>query len=139
MVAAEYGRRLCRTDAEIETTKILDMVGLSDKKDMFTRDLAAITLKRLELARTGLPTAAVAVTENQMTNVLAWEHRGFAVHSGRWDDPGLEKRIRTALGNLEDPKKRAGISASGRHLVPSDGGQRIVGRIERIAAGTLDD
>ena len=51
MIAAEYGRNLGEAAAESEAHKILDIVDLSDKKDMFARDLAAITLKRLELAR----------------------------------------------------------------------------------------
>ena len=51
MIAAEYGRNLGQAAAEREALKILDIVDLSDKKDMLARDLAAITLKRLELAR----------------------------------------------------------------------------------------
>jgi branched-chain amino acid transport system ATP-binding protein len=51
MIAAEYGRNLGQAAAEKEALKILDIVDLSDKKDMFARDLAAITLKRLEFAR----------------------------------------------------------------------------------------
>jgi branched-chain amino acid transport system ATP-binding protein len=51
MIAAEYGRNLGQAAAEREALKILDIVDLADKKDMFARDLAAITLKRLELAR----------------------------------------------------------------------------------------
>ena len=51
VVAAEYGRGLGRAAAESEALKILDMVDLLEKKDMFARDLAAIALKRLELAR----------------------------------------------------------------------------------------
>jgi branched-chain amino acid transport system ATP-binding protein len=50
-VAAEYGRNLSKPVAELEAITILDLVGLSEKRDMFTRDLTAITLKRLELAR----------------------------------------------------------------------------------------
>jgi branched-chain amino acid transport system ATP-binding protein len=51
MIAAEYGRNLGEAAAESEALKILETVDLSDKKNMFARDLAAITLKRLELAR----------------------------------------------------------------------------------------
>jgi branched-chain amino acid transport system ATP-binding protein len=51
MIAAEYGRNLGQAAAEREALKILDIVDLGDKKDMLARDLAAITLKRLELAR----------------------------------------------------------------------------------------
>jgi branched-chain amino acid transport system ATP-binding protein len=51
MVAEEYGRNLGKAAAEREALKILDLAGLTEKKDMFARDLTAITLKRLELAR----------------------------------------------------------------------------------------
>jgi len=51
VVAAEYGRGLGKKAAESEALKILDRVGLLEKRDMFARDLSAITLKRLELAR----------------------------------------------------------------------------------------
>jgi len=51
VVAAEYGKGLGKADAESEAPKLLDMVDLLEKKDVFARDLASITLKRLELAR----------------------------------------------------------------------------------------
>lgn len=50
-VAAAYGRRVGRAAAESEAIKILDVVGLLEKKDRLARDLSAIALKRLELAR----------------------------------------------------------------------------------------
>jgi branched-chain amino acid transport system ATP-binding protein len=50
-VAARYGRGLTKSAAETEALKILDMVDLLEKKDVLARDLAAITMKRLELAR----------------------------------------------------------------------------------------
>lgn len=55
MVAAAYGidrKGLGKTAAEHKALKVLDITGLLEKKDVITRDLAAITLKRLELART---------------------------------------------------------------------------------------
>ncbi len=51
VVAARYGQGLDKDAAEHEATRILDIVDLSAKKDMLTKDLVAITLKRLELAR----------------------------------------------------------------------------------------
>ena len=51
VIAAEYGKNLGKAAAERQAFKILDIVDLSEKKDLFTRDLTAITLKRLELAR----------------------------------------------------------------------------------------
>jgi branched-chain amino acid transport system ATP-binding protein len=50
-VAAEYGTSLSKAAAESEALQILDMVDLLQKKDILARDLTAITLKRLELAR----------------------------------------------------------------------------------------
>jgi branched-chain amino acid transport system ATP-binding protein len=50
-VAAMYGKRVGKAAGEAEASKIIDIVDLSDKKDVPARDLMAITLKRLELAR----------------------------------------------------------------------------------------
>lgn len=50
-VAAEYGRGMGKAIAEREALKVLERVGLIEKKDTFTKNLAAVTLKRLELAR----------------------------------------------------------------------------------------
>ena len=78
MVAAEYGKGLSKATAEGEAPKILDMTDLSEKKDVFARDLAAITLKRLELARalaTGptlllLDEVAAGLTEEEIPRIL---------------------------------------------------------------------
>lgn len=51
MVAAQYGKNLGVADAESESSQILTLVGLLEKRDIVARDLASITLKRLELAR----------------------------------------------------------------------------------------
>lgn len=50
-VAARYGRGLSKAAAESEAAKLLDTVGLSERKDMLAKDLVTVTLKRLELAR----------------------------------------------------------------------------------------
>jgi branched-chain amino acid transport system ATP-binding protein len=83
IVAAEYGRGIGKAAAESEAIKILDMVDLLEKKDVFARDLAAITLKRLELARALatnptlllLDEVAAGLTEEeipQMIEILQW-------------------------------------------------------------------
>jgi branched-chain amino acid transport system ATP-binding protein len=48
LVAATYGGKKA---AGMEHDKIFDLVNLSEQKDMLTRDLATVSLKRLELAR----------------------------------------------------------------------------------------
>ncbi len=78
VVAAEYGRGLGKAAAESEAHKILDIADLSEKKDVFARDLASITLKRLELARalaTGptlllLDEVAAGLTEEEIPQIL---------------------------------------------------------------------
>ena len=50
-VAARFAAGLNKADAESEAVKILDIVGLSDKKDVLAKDLLVVILKRLELAR----------------------------------------------------------------------------------------
>jgi len=78
VVAAEYGRGLGRAAAEIEASKLLDIVDLLEKKDVFARDLAAITLKRLELARALatnptlllLDEVAAGLTEEEIPRIL---------------------------------------------------------------------
>jgi branched-chain amino acid transport system ATP-binding protein len=78
VVAAEYGRGLGKAAAEMEASKLLDMVDLLEKKDVFARDLAAITLKRLELARALatrptlllLDEVAAGLTEEEIPRIL---------------------------------------------------------------------
>ncbi len=78
MVAAAYGRGMGKADAEKEALKVLDITGLTEKKDTFTRDLAAITLKRLELTRTLasnpaillLDEVAAGLTEEEIPRIL---------------------------------------------------------------------
>ena len=78
LVAAEYGRGLGRGAAESEALKMLEMVDLLEKRDVFARDLAAITLKRLELARALashpslllLDEVAAGLTEEEIPRIL---------------------------------------------------------------------
>lgn len=50
-VAARFGRGLGKAPAEKEAGEMLDVVGLSEKRDVLAKDLSTITLKLLELAR----------------------------------------------------------------------------------------
>jgi branched-chain amino acid transport system ATP-binding protein len=77
-VAAIYASGLGKAAAEIEAAKILDRLGLSERKDMLARDLLVVTLKRLELAR-ALATSptlllidevAAGLTETEIPQIL---------------------------------------------------------------------
>ncbi len=50
-VAAMYGGRLSKSEAEQEAVRIIGLVRLADKKEKRAGDLEEISLKRLELAR----------------------------------------------------------------------------------------
>jgi branched-chain amino acid transport system ATP-binding protein len=51
VAAARFGRGLEKDAAEKEASKIIRLVGLSEKKDVLAKDLAVVTRKLLELAR----------------------------------------------------------------------------------------
>ncbi len=51
VVSAIYGQGLSKSAAKSEAERILDFVGLLDRKDILTKNLLVLTLKRLELAR----------------------------------------------------------------------------------------
>ena len=51
MVAARFGKRLTKEQAQTEAENLLDMVGLSDKKNVTAQNLPILSLKKLELAR----------------------------------------------------------------------------------------
>ena len=78
MVALEYGSGMGGAAAKAEAVKILAMVGLLEKKDVFARDLTAISLKRLELARALganprlilLDEVAAGLTESEIPQML---------------------------------------------------------------------
>lgn len=77
-VAAIYGRGLSKSAAEREAVGILDLVGLSAKRDMHAGDLEEISLKRLELARVlatdptllMIDEVAAGLTEREIPQVL---------------------------------------------------------------------
>jgi branched-chain amino acid transport system ATP-binding protein len=50
-IGAMYGKGLSKADAMAEADRILEIVELSEKRDVLARDLEALTLKRLELSR----------------------------------------------------------------------------------------
>ena len=78
VVAAEYGKGLRKAATENEALEILQMVDLLDKRNVLASNLAAITLKRLELARALatrptlllLDEVAAGLTEEEVPKIL---------------------------------------------------------------------
>lgn len=83
-----------------------------------------------ELARTGLPTVAVAVAENQRYNIEAWAISGFAEKGGTWEDPHLLRQIDNGIRRLLPFETRRRASETGQRVVPPDGAGRIIDSIE---------
>jgi branched-chain amino acid transport system ATP-binding protein len=50
-VAALYGRGIKKDEAASAVNRLFEFVGLSEKKDVLSKDLKTISLKKLELAR----------------------------------------------------------------------------------------
>ena len=50
-IAAMFGKGLGKATAGKEALEVLEFTDLLEKKDVFTRDMSTITLKRLEVAR----------------------------------------------------------------------------------------
>lgn len=51
VVSARFGAGLEKAAAESKAAKLLEITGLTGRKDMLAKDLLVVTLKRLELAR----------------------------------------------------------------------------------------
>jgi branched-chain amino acid transport system ATP-binding protein len=78
MVGAVFGRRAKKKEAKRKAAMLLDLVNLYEKKDVFTRDLPILSLKKLELARALasdpklvlLDEVAAGTTEEEIPRIL---------------------------------------------------------------------
>jgi len=89
-----------------------------------------------ELARIGVPSIAVAVADNQLTNIYGWEQVGFAERVGASTDEELTGRIRQKIELLEDNELRQCKSKVGRKVIDGAGCSRI---IEEVLSGFYND
>jgi len=78
MVAARFGRGLKAEAATHDANRLLELVGLLDKRDVCTGELTVLSLKKLELARALasdpklvlLDEVAAGTTEEEIPNIL---------------------------------------------------------------------
>lgn len=79
-----------------------------------------------ELARIGVPTIGVIVSDNQANNVNGWEKAGFMECAGWWDDEKLLQNIDNCINNLSDKASREKKHKIGRMYVDGFGSRRVV-------------
>lgn len=82
-----------------------------------------------ELARVGVPTVAVAVSENQLMNIYSFHNVGFIEYAGWWEDENLFNNLISCLCYLLDTSKRSEKMSLGRKIVDGLGSLRIVERV----------
>lgn len=82
-----------------------------------------------ELARVGLPSILVAVTENQLLNCLGLERAGCARYAGFWNRDDVCYNIFRFLEELMDYGVRKNMSDSGRGIIDGLGAIRVVDEI----------
>lgn len=78
-----------------------------------------------ELARVGVPTIAIAVSQNQIHNVENWQKVGFIKFAGQWNDEKLFKNVLNKLELLKDDNIRLKMGNIGKMSVDGKGALRI--------------
>jgi UDP-2,4-diacetamido-2,4,6-trideoxy-beta-L-altropyranose hydrolase len=79
-----------------------------------------------ELACTGVPTVAAAVSDNQRNNVKAWEKTGFIENAGYWTDSQLISVLSAKFRRFMDFEHRVRSSEAGQNQVSQNGAERII-------------
>jgi len=83
-----------------------------------------------ELARTGTPTIAVAVADNQMNNVKGWMQKGFIEYAGWWQENKLKGNIISKYNLLQSARLRRAKARIGQKVVDGRGALRIVAALK---------
>lgn len=85
-----------------------------------------------ELARVGVPTIAVAVSENQLGNVKGLQKAGFIKNIGWWKNKALLNRLYKGIEELTPYEEMAKRCEIGKKLVDGKGAERIVSAIVKV-------
>jgi UDP-2,4-diacetamido-2,4,6-trideoxy-beta-L-altropyranose hydrolase len=105
------------------------------KKLMLESDIAisAAGQTLYELARIGVPTIAIGVSENQTINVRAWQKSGVIEHAGWWDNTGIKDKLKESIEKVAHYSIRKENSDKGRLLIDGVGSLRIINYLLRVA------
>lgn len=79
-----------------------------------------------ELARVGVPTIGICLSENQRMNLESWHEKRFIKYAGWHNDKNLLRNIESAIEDLSAQKIRLKISSIGRRFIDGQGARRIV-------------
>ena len=83
-----------------------------------------------ELAATGTPSLALAISEHQLLNIQALAESGTLVYAGHADDPQLEQKLMPEFDRLlRDSRARRLMSERGRALIDGHGADRLAAAI----------
>ena len=85
-----------------------------------------------ELARTGTPTIAIGVADNQSHNISGWLKEGFINFAGWWDDAKVMSNIETEIEMLEGAEVRHRKSETGRASMSGGGSKRLAEAIFKL-------
>jgi spore coat polysaccharide biosynthesis predicted glycosyltransferase SpsG len=89
-----------------------------------------------ELARSGIPSIAVAVAKNQRDNVTYLNKAGFVMQAGDWRNKAMAvKGVADAVSLLMDYDLRRRYSTAGRKLVDGKGCSRVVDFLLKMESG----
>lgn len=114
---------------QLNNVELFHSLGASEMKELMIESDAAISAcgqTLYELARTGLPTIAVMVADNQKYNVKGWRESGFLKHIFNWDNPVLTDKIAVALEDIQSLTTRQKLCQAGEGFVDGKGAARII-------------
>jgi UDP-2,4-diacetamido-2,4,6-trideoxy-beta-L-altropyranose hydrolase len=86
-----------------------------------------------ELARVGLPTLGVCVSENQELNLRGFHKSGFLKFTGWYNDNNLDRKMIEMIEKLLRKEERKKGSSIGQRLVDGQGAKRVIARISPSA------
>ena len=82
-----------------------------------------------ELARVGIPSILIAVSDNQLHNCKGWHKVGFAKYAGWFQDKKTIENLIYYFRELKDFSIRKKMSKKGRILVDGQGARRVIKKI----------
>ncbi len=104
------------------------------KEIMIESDIAISTGGQTlyELARIGVPTIGICVTDNQFKSVKEWEKTGFLKYAGWYNENNIITRVDRLLKHLKNIKLRKTKSKSGKKFTDGEGALNIILNILKI-------